>query len=56
MQDRPYSSTRYSYNIEGKTSKVTLDYDLINERTMIIQLKTVQKPPFVFQVYAPDSS
>ena len=31
-------------------------YDLINERMMMIQLKTAQEPHFVFQIYAPDSS
>ena len=42
--------------LEEKLAKQLADYDLINERIMIIQLKMVQEPLFVFQVYAPDSS
>ena len=42
--------------LEEKLAKQLADYDLINERIMIIQLKAVQEPLFVFQVYALDSS
>ena len=31
-------------------------YDLINERIMMIQMKTAQEPLFIFQIYVPDSS
>ena len=42
--------------LKEKLAKQLVDYDLINERIMIIQLKAVQEPLFVFQVYALDSS
>ena len=42
--------------LKEKLAKQLVDYNLINERIMIIQLKAVQEPLFVFQVYAPDSS
>ena len=32
------------------------DCDLINERMMMMKLKTAQEPPFVFQNWTPDSS
>ena len=41
--------------LKEKLAKQLVDYNLINERIMLIQLKTVQEPLFVFQVYAPDS-
>ena len=40
--------------LKEKLAKQFVDYDLINEQIMIIQLKTVQEPLFVFQVYSPD--
>ena len=42
--------------LKEKLAKQLVDFDLINERIMIIQLKTVQEPLSVFQVYASDSS
>ena len=42
--------------LKEKLAKQLVYYDLINERIMIIQLKAVQEPLFVFQVYALDSS
>ena len=41
--------------LKEKLAKQLVDYDFINERIMIKQLKTTQEPLFVFQVYAPDS-
>ena len=40
--------------LKEKLAKQFVDYDLINEQIMIIQLKTVQEPLFVFQVYSLD--
>ena len=42
--------------LKEKLAKQLVAYDLINERIVVIQLKTVQESLFVFQVYAPDSS
>ena len=42
--------------LKEKRAKQLVDHDLINEKIMVMQLKTVQEPLFVFQVYAPDSS
>ena len=41
--------------LKEKLAKQLVEYDFINERIMITQLKTTQEPLFVFQVYAPDS-
>ena len=41
--------------LKKKLVKQLEGYDLINERMMMIQLKTAQEPLFVFQIYAPDS-
>ena len=42
--------------LKEKLAKQLVAYDLINERIVVIQLKTGQESLFVFQVYAPDSS
>ena len=41
--------------LKEKLAKQLVEYDFINERIMITQLKTTQEPLFVIQVYAPDS-